>query len=65
MLAELYIENIAVIEQADIDFSRGFLDWSDQAPDSFSGRGAGINYSAMLDNDRKKQARKKRVDGRL
>lgn len=48
-----------------VDFSRGFLDWSDQAPDSFSGRGAGINYSAMLDNDRKKQARKKRVDGRL
>lgn len=46
-----------------VDFSRGFLDWSEQGRDSFDGR-VDSSYHAMMENDRKK-ARKTRADGRL
>lgn len=53
-----------------VDFARGFLDWSDQARDSFTGRGSVvIDYSAIMANDAAKKKRhgsgKAKPDGRL
>lgn len=48
-----------------VDFSRGFLDWDSQAPDSFSGRSSGTNIRAIMGNGREKQVRKSQADGRL
>lgn len=46
-----------------VDFARGYLNWEDQAPNSFNGRSSALDYNAIVANAAKKHGRK--AGGRL
>lgn len=46
-----------------VDFARGYLNWEDQAPNSFNGRSSALGYNAIVANAAKRHGRK--AGGRL